>query len=175
MSRGKPGTTKSASGVEYSYTNHSNVVGSLNNIEYIRVLTIMTPHALQKPVEKRGGGTENRRLPKSKKSFFGKRRTQTAVWGVIVSILIYILLLLRREGELCSLHRVESFLFLSVSVSLRYRFLCWLSLYCLSLCYVTLLCHSAMSLSAMALCYCSLICLALLCVSLCWLSPTSAE
>jgi len=34
----------------------------------IRVLTIMTANALQKPVEKRGGGTENRRLPKSKKS-----------------------------------------------------------------------------------------------------------
>ena len=29
---------------------------------------IMTANALQKPVEKRGGGTENRRLPKSKKS-----------------------------------------------------------------------------------------------------------
>jgi len=28
----------------------------------------MTANALQKPVEKRGGGTENRRLPKSKKS-----------------------------------------------------------------------------------------------------------
>ena len=61
-------------------------------------------------------------------------------------------------------------LFLSVSVSLRYRFLCWLSLYCVSLCYVTLLCHSAMSLSAISLCYGSLLCLALLCVSLCWLS-----
>ena len=35
----------------------------------IRVLTIMTPHALQKTVEKRGrGGTVNCRLPKSKKS-----------------------------------------------------------------------------------------------------------
>jgi len=30
----------------------------------------MTAHALQKPVEKRGGSTVNRRLPKSKKSLY---------------------------------------------------------------------------------------------------------
>jgi len=38
---------------------------------------------LQKPVEKRGGGTENRRLPKSKKSLIGIliRGRKNAVFG----------------------------------------------------------------------------------------------
>ena len=85
-------------------------------------------------------------------------------------------------SQLClsAIHRVENFLFLSVSVSLRCRFFAdSLSLLCLSL-----LCHSAMSLSVMSLslcylslCYGSLLCLALLSVSLCCLSllTTSTE
>ena len=78
-----------------------------------------------------------------------------------------ILLLLRREGELCSLHRVERFSF-SLSLSISAIVFSADSLYCVSLCYVTLLCHSAMSLfllyvslSAMALCYVSRCCVSL--------------
>ena len=77
-----------------------------------------------------------------------------------------ILLLLRREGELYSLHRVESFFFLSVSVSLSAFAFSADSLSTVSLCE---LCHSAMS-----LCYVSLSALSLsLYLSLLWLSAMS--
>ena len=87
---------------------------------------------------------------------------------IIHNTVVYILLLLRREGELCSLHRLESFLFLSLCLSLYAFAFSANSLYCVSLCYVSLcyvsLCY--VSRSAISLCYLSLLCLALLCVSL---------